>query len=534
MKKFSFASMSFILATMFAVTGCGGGGEDQPSGVVEKDKYEITVACQSEDSEKEVLEALKKAYEAKYPDRKINISTFTGKDFETYMLGLAQKLDGSPNIIWTSDSYHGRWDEYFTDLRPFYEASAETDYSLYYESMLDTAATNGYFKPTKNYTGSFRSNDKDTADGHEHYEDHSDYGLYYAPRDYNKPTLLCNTALFKQLDTQYETYVTELSGALPANYQSATARLNDIVAGNDWDDLDDLFAFAKMIAERIDFIVKTAEDKGVEGVKVQSVWKTKTALDLKLSWEPSYVTFLTAIGATNVINSDGTLNLTANSAALEELHAKLYPEGADRLCYAGADDTNFAQGYTFMKIVSRPVVLGFSNTFKQTYGEASLQAIQIPVEAIAAGNSGYAINNYYHDSKISVNGVEKSYDDICWDFIKFIITEEGQEVAGATGNNIPVLKSLYSAETNNGKTPAWRSVVGLEEMNQDAWVAGAELKQDWFNIYKAAARTGFRTQFQSFFANFQKSNYNNGSLADLISNVSNGYNVLKPTQNLLK
>ena len=124
MKKFGAILVAGMTFASLCFAGCG--GETGP-GTVNADYYTIKIACQSEDSEKEVLLALKAEYEKKYPDRKIEVASFTGKDFESYMLGLAQNLASSPNIIWTSDSYHGRWDEYFTDLRPFYEASAETD-----------------------------------------------------------------------------------------------------------------------------------------------------------------------------------------------------------------------------------------------------------------------------------------------------------------------------------------------------------------------------------------------------------------------
>ena len=102
----------------------------------------------------------------------------------------------------------------------------------------------------------------------------------------------------------------------------------------------------------------------------------------------------------------------------------------------------------------------------------------------------------------------------------------------ATGSNIPVLKSLKDAESNGGETPAWRKVAGLEKMDQDAWLAGEELKQDWFNVYKSNYRIKFRDTLQTFFSSFQKKNYKDGSLADLIKKTNDAYNAAKPTENL--
>ncbi len=504
MKKFGLVSvscaMAMLVGTTCAFTACS------KSGSKNADIFEITIACQSEQSEQQVLEALKAEYEKTHTDTKITIKPFSGLEFESYMMGISENLDKSPNIIWTSDSYHGRWDEFFVDLRPFYETSEETDYSLYYESMLDTAATNGAFKPTKSYTGSFRADNKDSTD------ERSDYSLYFAPRDYNKPTILCNTKLFENLDAQYETYFGKPE-------ESTTERLNAIVEGQDWNDIEDLFTFSKLVAERVDQVIKKAEDLKVDGAAVQEEWKYTYALDLKLSWEPTYTTILNAMDAGNVLNADGSLNFKANSEKLEKLHSYLYPAGVSHLCNADEDDTKFAQGLIFMKVVSRPIVLSYSNSFKKMYGSASLQSIQIPTEKIAAGCSGYAINRYYEDKSVTVNGVTKSYNDLCWDFIKYVITTEGQEVAGATGSNIPVLKSLHGADVS----PKWKNVENLTEMNHGAWIAGGELKQDLFNIYEAGSRFGLRTKFQDFFLNFQKSDYGKGNLADLITYMESGY-----------
>lgn len=537
MKKLGFVSMGALMLAL-AFTGCGdkGGVPDNK----EMDHYEITIACQKEASEEGVIKALIAAYQAENPDVVINIETFSVAGYESYMNGISEmeesNPDETPHIIWTSDTTHARWQQYYTDLRPYYEKSAETDYSLYYESMLDTASLNGHFKPTKNYTGSFRSDDLDSnSDGYEDYSKHSEFGLYFAPRDYNKPTILCNLGLFEDLDTDYEDCYKKKNGveAMPADYVSSTARIESIVAGENWDEITDLTDFSRTVAERIVFIVDYATSLGTKGQKLKTTWENRTVLDMKLSWEPCYTTVLTAMGVDGIINSDGNLNLEAHKNVLETLHG--YIEGKN-LYYSELEDSAFINNSTFMKIVSRPSMVSAVNNLKQQqkdyvdkHSRMPLQALAIPTTQIAAGCSGYAINNIYEGKGITVDGVYKSYADICWDFLKFIITKDGQEVAGATGNNIPVLKSLYSAETNGGVTPAWRQIEGLEHMDQDAWVAGAELKQDWFNIYQAAYRIRFRNTIETFFRNFQRSDYGaGGSLDSLIAKTNSNYAATKP------
>ncbi len=528
MKKFSkiFVS-SILLASLCASTGCNfGGGNTSEGGNVVADKYKITIACQTEMGEQAVLEKLIEAYEAKNDNVEVELETFSGEGFEQYMNRIAQKNDLSPNIIWTADTYHSQWDQYFIDLRPYYESSAETDYSLYYESMLDAASTNGTFKPTKNYTnplGNFNHELDANSDGKEGHKNQSEYGLYYAPRDYNKPAILCNTALFEQLDTDYEAKYKAKNGSMPTDYKTTIARLQEILEGKDWDEMDDLYAFARMIAERIDYIVNNAEN---QSDPVSRIWKQRKALRLFLEWEPTYTTVMNDLGL-DLINADGTLNLTANESALETLHGKIFgAEGtANNYMLTNEDVTAFTKENILMNVCSRPVVLGFNTTLQAIHKKACLETISIPTADVAAGNSGYAISRVYDGKGMTVNGVTKSYNDLSWDFIKFIITEEGQEVAGKTGLNIPVLKSLM----NDGE---WRKVEALGSMHHDAWVAGGELRQDTYNIFTPKKRLAFRNSVRDFFSAFQKTNYGSGSLTELIESTTKAYNSNNPTSNL--
>ncbi len=496
-----------------------------PEDITEADKYKISVACQSEMGEQEVLKILIEAYEEKNPDVEIELKTFSGAGFEQYMLGIAAQNNTSPNIIWTADTYHSPWDEYFLDLRPYYEASSETDYNLFYEAPLDGASTNGYFKPTKNYKGTFRSDDLDeNSDGKESYNNHSEYGLFYAPRDYNKPAILCNTYLFKELDSVYEeTYKTsEGVSEMPSDYVSTTSRLQGIVNGDDWDSLDDLTAFTQRIAQRIEYIVNNATS-----IKEGREWSNRAALYLNLAWEPVYTTVMNELGV-DLLQEDGTLNLENNASAFQALRSAMFPS-EDLSRYTVAEDMDFGTGRSFMAVTSRPVALGYANLFKGMYGETSLQAIQLPVENIAMTSSGYAISNIWDGKGMMVDGVYKSYNDLSWDFIKFVITEEGQEIAGETGLNIPVLKKLYSEETNGGVTPAWRKVEIFGNINHDAWVAGGELRQDTFHIYTASKRAYFQSIVASFFSRMQ---YSNSSLEELIRTTVANYNAGNPTNHL--
>lgn len=531
-------ALAMGLLVSLSATGFAACGDDSGSDRVVSDYYTITVACQTEKGEREVMDVLAKRYQELYPDRKVVVTNMVNGP-EGYMLTISQNKEMSPQIIWTSDMLHGAWDEFYVDLRPYYEQSAETDYSLYYETMLDTAGTNGKFKPTKNYTGEFRKDDLDTVDGK---TQRSEYGLYYAPRDYNKPAVLCNTHAFAKLDAEYESEYKRMNGVteMPADYQSATARLDEIVAGTDWDDMSDLYAFAKMIATRIEYLTNSYlnhpdEDKGMDNALA---WEKYRALNLFLDWEPTYTTIMNDMGV-DLFNDDGELQIAQYKEQFATIFNSLSPSETEEdqaiapyISTIKGDD-EFSRGTLFMRVCSRPLVLGYGNAFREAWGETSLQAIRLPVETIASGNSGYAISRVWEGKGVEVNGVYKSYTELSWDFLKFVITEEGQEVAGATGLNIPVLKSLYSAETNGGKTPAWRQVEKLGDMDNEAWVAGGEMKQDLFNIYQPKKRPALRALIKNLFLDLQKFSNDPEYLDTIIENHTRNYKNARPMDSLL-
>ena len=93
-------------------------------------------------------------------------------------------------------------------------------------------------------------------------------------------------------------------------------------------------------------------------------------------------------------------------------------------------------------------------------------------------------------------------------------------------------KKLYNKESNGGVEPAWRKVEELGNMSHDAWVAGGELRQDAFNIFKGEKRMAFRNVVRTFFTNVVKDNYNEGSLAALLEKTAKDYNNQKPSASL--
>ncbi|MCD8286067.1 MAG: hypothetical protein LUD50_02425, partial [Clostridia bacterium] len=155
---------------------------------------------------------------------------------------------------------------------------------------------------------------------------------------------------------------------------------------------------------------------------------------------------------------------------------------------------NFNNGTVFMDVVSRPVAYTYSLTMRED-GQPYIDFLPFPAEDIGAGCSGYGILNVHADETQEVDGVTKTVKDLCWDFIKFVISEEGQETTGAVGFTQPILKSLEE----NG---AWRTAISAN-LNHSAWVAGNELRLNSFDIFDASVRTTLRGYVSNFMSNLE-------------------------------
>ncbi len=81
--------------------------------------------------------------------------------------------------------------------------------------------------------------------------------------------------------------------------------------------------------------------------------------------------------------------------------------------------------------------------------------------------------------------------DLCWDFIKFIISKKGQNVAGREGYIQPVLKEL--AETGD-----WLDSYD-GKIDNKAFETGKELRLDTYCFAEPDMRNDLRTAVSDFF-----------------------------------
>ncbi len=400
------------------------------------EKFNLTIACQAEEGEITVLEALKAAYEEKHPEVNIIIKDFGAyKTVREYITAYASSPDKLPMILWMPNDEFAEPAEggYFIDLREYYEASEETAYENYYASMLHAASYTGEYKPLSE-------------------DDSKKYGLWFAPRDYNKPVIAYNKSL-----------MTDLGVTVPDTSEN-------------WD-MNAFYAFCQSVNNAIE--KKAGENRAYRGYR---------AIHMFSAWEPVYTTMLTNLG-TDGIMKDGTFNLDSekNEAILSELYDNLY-----QYEYMIDSDGSFINGTVAMTVAVRPTMVAYANQL----GEDNIDWLAFPGEAVAAGTSGYGITTVHAEEKQTVDGETRKVADLAWDFIKFIITEEGQQVAGATGLDIPILKSL----TETGSWRQWLST----ELNHEAFLAGEEIGLTTYNSLTPKQRVSARSTASTFFGEIER------------------------------
>ncbi|MBQ8726748.1 MAG: extracellular solute-binding protein [Clostridia bacterium] len=425
-------------------------------------KYNLEIAVQNQNGEIKMMEIWKTAYEAKHPEVNVVINNFGNDDIIGYMNKKAMNQNSLPHMVWLPDDFGHTFTDpeqgYFIDLREMYEKSADTDYSLYYESMLHAASNVGEFRPTTSYSGSYtgvKSND-------------AKYGIYFAPRDYNQIAIVYNKKAFNELKTFF--------GFDINNYYNPEKP-------EEWT----MEKFALLIND-LNTQIKT----------MGPAYESYRAIRMNIQWEAVYTTFVEALGGDGLIN-DGEINLDSqkNKAVYDYLWSNFFNEKNK----VDIND-NFSKGTTYLTVVSRPLILSYLPYLRdKNSGKVMMDFIPFPAEKVAAGTSGYGITKKHAEETQTVNGVTKTNKEIAWDFIKFIISEEGQNLGGKEGFIQPIVKSLK-------ETGEWRQAFD-PAMNHDAWFNGDELRLTIYNYFPGSMRTSLRTQTSNFFVNL--ANVENGA-----------------------
>lgn len=520
-----------IVASLLA--GCGGKTETKIDGAL-AGKYNITIAAQQDDGELVILGALKEAYEAKNPNVNIIIRDFSGKTYSEAMNTWREDYSLLPMISWMDDRDFAAYAEggFYVDLRPYYEQDLEaTDYNAFYQTMLNTASYTGEYRPTTGYTG--------TVEGKENSDDRQ-YGLYFAPRDYNEIVIVYNKTKFA--DANYDANGINTGGYnIFQEYEEVYGvDLSDPVNNNDktkwnWE------AFVNLLHLAGENIFEY--NAGASALNERVIY-------LHNSYEPVYTSIFTELGSQypgyeGLIDSTGNplFDSDANKAIYKYLSENIYqyesPYDEDgqtktKKNINAVTEESFFNGMTLMTVCPRPTLYSQWNALQAKGME--IDVLPFPTQQIAAGCSGYGITTYgsFDENNQPITQTPEGLPtvnvvDLCWDFIKFAISEEGQEVASKTGVCVPVRKSLIE----NG---VWKQAFTREDgttINHQAFILEEELPMTMFNTFPpTSSNQPIRASLRSTITNFLLELENEKVITDadretIITNYINYFNTYR-------
>ena len=442
-----------------------------------KDKFEISISARSMVSEQAMLNLWKAEYEKLHPNVTVEVSGWGSNEgtSESYVLKNGLNRSYLTNICYTTDDSTANlaMQKNFVDLRPFFEADPETDYANYYSSMLDLTSFYGEFKPTTKYNGKYECEKSDD----------SQYGVYFAPREYNMPAVLCNVTLMKEhLATQEEK-----DNWGPESIKNLLLRISGASEWN-WT----AFVSALQYISDVCADLNSSGDLGFRGC------------DLNNTWEPVYTTIMNDLGGDGLFTTDDrgevSCNMASakNKAAYDRIINDFGNNNKTYMLVSASESDNFSTRRVFMTFVSYPEVGNYYEAFKKV--DYELGAINFPCEYVAAGCGGYAIfvDKAKEVQKLKTGETAKTVD-LCWDFIKYIISKDGQNVAGKEGYIQPVLKEL--ADTGD-----WlQSYDG--KIDNLAFETGKELRLDSYCFAEPVTRNDLRVEIgQVFFRQLFASN----------------------------
>ena len=232
-----------------------------------------------------------------------------------------------------------------------------------------------------------------------------DNGIWFMPRDYNKCVLFINKVMFKAAGFTDE----EIDG------------------------LKDGWDYEKFLetCERLRVAMKNNVNPSL-GLRPNSV-----PVDARMDFNASYCSFVKHFGGEFVegdkVNLLSSRNLNAYGEIFELIEKGYIADSAKK------SSATFNTLSAAMKIDVRP---GLPTT--PTTGNYDIDFLPLPLDYVGVGCSGYAITTIAQQrtSASNYNKGQKTNDYYAYEFLKFIVSEEGQRIGAETGSIIPVRESM--------------------------------------------------------------------------------------------
>jgi multiple sugar transport system substrate-binding protein len=293
----------------------------------------------------------------------------------------------------------------------------------------------------------------------------TDKGIWFAPRDYNKMVIIYNKDMFDGAGISYPK------------------------EGWSW-------------AQFIDDCNKLRVKMDANSDLTRGLVADAYPLQGELAWNVMTYTMTKGYGA-NIFDSNKNLvfDSAQGKSALNEI--KMMVDNKLAMNPQNQDGNLFARKKTAMAVIVRPSLAGCMNKGIK-FDFVSFPKLQYPV--VGAGCSGYAISAKTTATK----------KDLAWAFLKYIISEKGQNDFGATGYSVPVLKSLAQAQTGT-----WRNYPG-KGYNNDAFISYPEndLYLNYADFVTPTKQKKVYDEMNNLYYGLMIPDYNNnGSLDALIAEV---------------
>ena len=332
--------------------------------------------------------AFKEKMKAQGKNIEVRNSTFSNNDYGKSILTLL--TTGSlGDVVFTYDTYASQYSKegLFEDLSSYVEK--DIDLSLYNEDVIESARA---------------------------YEDQ----LSYFPRSYDMVTVFINNQFFKDVGMEDKIPSTEIYGE---NWENWT-----------WSAMLDLLEE-----------LRTAINEHYTSAQASYYYP----VDANLAWNAVYDSVIKSFGGYTVNTENMTSGLdSAQGTAYENTLKAIQfmkdlaePKAEyDNKALANSAEGTFSSGNDAMAFMTRPSVQGCKEA-DMDLSFAPLPKFDEAVTGIKDGTTyvGYGSGGYamYSDSKNK---------DLAWEFIKFAVSEEGQEIIAEDGLCIPTIKSQQTAD----------------------------------------------------------------------------------------
>lgn len=384
MKKIAAFFLLFVMVLGMTACGAGGGDKEPSSG----DKQILTVTVNSSVSETLLQKKVSEAFENKMKEKGIDVeivtSTFSSSSYQKDIMTLynSGKLG---DVITCSDTNLSfmAMNEYIVDLNELIDKDSSFDLSAYNSEIIDSGVC---------YDG----------------------GLYYMPRSYDQVVCFIDVAFFNAIG------------------------MGDDIPRADENGSWDWWTWDKMEELLIKMREKITQTYG----EVQGTYYAP--LDASFHWGAVYEAVIKSFGgyAVDISTMKSGFDAENQEAYPQTLKAVKYMKRLvdEDLVALGNDNAFLSTDKRGMFFTTRPNVAVCMNTGKElafaplpkfTKAQTGLDNGETYV---GFGAVGYTINK------------ESEKQDLAWEYVKFCVSEEGQEIIASAGSSVPTLTALQTSD----------------------------------------------------------------------------------------